>query len=77
MSGFARAEVEAILADAGFSILQDGKDGLVFYSNNFNPPCDLILDWSRGKCEWDDIQGQLIDQGIDPTPFQCLLENDK
>ena len=68
-----REEIEAALAaEEDYSILQE-TDGLVIYQTHKYPGNDLVLDWSRGKCYWEDIEAQLKDNGIDPQAIYSRL----
>ena len=71
---YKQAKVEAALTEHGFNI-QQMPGGFSFYQKHISPSCDLIIDWSQGIYEWDDLEDQLMDQGIDPEPIHNTLLN--
>lgn len=72
---YKKAKVEAALIEHGFNILQT-TGSFSFYQMHVSPGCDLVIDWSTGQYEWDDLKAQLEDEGIDPEPIHnSLLQN--
>ncbi len=61
---YSREEVETALTEEHYTILQE-TGGLVIYQTLSYPGDNIVLDWSRGECEWSDIEAQLEDNGID------------
>lgn len=70
-----KASMEAALFKCGWTIFQEGTDDLTFYQTNFKPGGDLIIDWSKGTCEWSAVALQLEDQGIDSQPIRHSLQD--
>ena len=69
---YKQPEVEAALTEHGFNI-QQLPGGFFFYQKHTSPGCDVLIDWSRGMYEWDDLRAQLVEQGIDPEPIHDTL----
>jgi len=69
---YTKSQVEVALSKLGFTILQVTKP-LTIYQTNVYPGEDIILDWSRDSCEWEDLRQQLEYHGIDPKPIHDYL----
>ena len=69
---YGKKRVESVLCDKGFSILQE-RDGFTLYQTHMYPGGDLVIDWSKGKCGWEDLKKQLDDLDIDAEPIHALL----
>jgi len=69
---YSREQIEAALAAAGISKLQE-VGSLAVYNGNFYPGEDLVLDWSRGCYEWEDLRQHLEHQGVTPNSVYRLL----
>ncbi len=67
-----KSQVETALAQNGYNILQE-TGGLTIYQTNIQPGNDLVIDWSRGVCDWEDLKAQLEWNGIDPKPIHDIL----
>ena len=69
---YKKAKIDAALAEHGLNI-QQLPGGVSLYQDYTFPGCDLVIDWSQGIYEWDDLKAQLEDQGIDPEPIHNTL----
>jgi len=69
---YTKDQVESALEESGYTVLQK-YEGLVIYQTNTYPGDDLVFDWSRGMCDWEDIQAQLESNGVDPNPIHDCL----
>jgi len=69
---YTKKQIEAALFDLGFTILQE-TGGFTIYQTNLYPGDDIVLDWSRGSFEWEDLRKQLEYHDIDPSPIHEYL----
>lgn len=69
---YEQANVETALTEHGFTV-QQMPGGFSFYQRHISPGCDLMIDWSQGTYDWDDLKAQLENQGIDPEPIHNTL----
>ncbi len=72
MDSYSKGQIETALFEQGFNILQE-VGSLVLYQKNVFPAIDLIIDWSQGTYEWQDLQAQLEYQGINTKIFYDRL----
>ncbi|MDO8749894.1 MAG: hypothetical protein Q7K03_01945 [Dehalococcoidia bacterium] len=68
-----KGAVEAVLFGLGYYLAED-KDGLCWYTRNFYPGYDLVLDFSLGWMEWQDIENQLDFYDIPASPIHDALQ---
>ena len=71
---YERSEVDAVLAELGYTIV-DGPSGITYYNNNFFPGSEIMIDWSLGNYEWEDLKANLEFNDIDPDPIYERLRN--
>ena len=71
---YAKDKIEAALFQSGWTILDEHGD-FTRYQTNFQPGGDLVLHWSRGKYEWEDLREQLEFQNIDYKPICDYLRS--
>ena len=73
MRAYSKEEIEAVLFEHHFIVLQE-KDGFAVYTTNFDPPADIVIDWNIGVCYWERLEPELRFYGVDTVAIYQSLK---